>query len=267
MELSYVHSQVYQRSFGLELTDRCNFNCIHCYQDRGNTQFDPTLLDKVVALAQANNMLQVYLTGGEPFLYKNFVNIYTRLKELGFFVSVFSNGSIIPKDIKKIFLKNPPNMMEISIYGFSEKSYTKSTTVGNSFGGVVESIQFLTSQHINFLLKYTLMKSTVADLGKFINFTREHKINATYNAQIMPKISGTKSPLSQRLSPKILLEICHKYDLNLFNTEQAYCEAGKHLYIRSDEKIYGCPILRTGFEPNIFAHTRFYQHSQEKFWE
>ena len=225
MELSHIHSQVRQRSLGLELTNRCNFRCTHCYQECGDSNFDQYLLDKVVTLAQTNNMLQIYLTGGEPLLHKNFVNIYIKLKKLGFFISIFSNGSIISDDIKEIFLINPPNMVEISIYGFSEESYVKST--------------------------YTIMKSTVGDLGKFINFVHDYKIDTVYNAQIMPKISGVESPLSQRLNPGILLKICRKYGLNLFNAELAYCEAGEHLYIRSDGKIHGCPILKTGFEPSI----------------
>ena len=70
---------------GFELTQKCNFRCVHCYLQNGgykdflSTQDVKLILDK---LAQ-KGILFLYFTGGEVFTRKDFEVIWRYAKKLG----------------------------------------------------------------------------------------------------------------------------------------------------------------------------------------
>ena len=92
---TYLHS--IGRRLGLpiagnfELTARCNFNCPMCYVHMTPEQLRETGRNELTAqqwlniAKQARDMGMVFalLTGGEPFVRKDFYEIYEGMKALG----------------------------------------------------------------------------------------------------------------------------------------------------------------------------------------
>src|SRR5262245_48139106 len=78
----------------LELTYRCNLDCVYCYNDLG-ARGTPLSVGQYLAmldeLAQMR-VLHLVLTGGEPLAHPDFFAIGGRARELGFCVRVKSNG-------------------------------------------------------------------------------------------------------------------------------------------------------------------------------
>ena len=50
---------------------------------------------EVAEQARASGLLYLLLTGGEPFLWPDFWPLYERLTEMGFVLSINTNGSLI----------------------------------------------------------------------------------------------------------------------------------------------------------------------------
>ncbi|MFE1880337.1 radical SAM protein [Streptomyces diastatochromogenes] len=81
----------------LELTNRCNLQCVHCYTDSHPQSGHRDLLskdhyDKVMTDAYALGCRRVQLIGGEPQLSPHFGHLLARAKHIGYeFVEVFSN--------------------------------------------------------------------------------------------------------------------------------------------------------------------------------
>ena len=102
---SWLHSQGGAAGLAIggtfELTPRCNFRCPMCY-----VHMDPQQADQVgreLSAAQWINLAEqardqglvfALLTGGEPFIRKDFFEIYDAMKDMGLVISINSNGQI-----------------------------------------------------------------------------------------------------------------------------------------------------------------------------
>src|ERR1700733_12573237 len=73
----------------LELTNRCNLQCVHCYTESGPTTGDRDVLtpedyQDVMAQARALGCGKIQLIGGEPQLNRSFRRLLRATKDLGF---------------------------------------------------------------------------------------------------------------------------------------------------------------------------------------
>ena len=97
-----------------EMTSRCNLSCPFCYIRDNN-------IPKEVSFEEAKEMIdyfvseglfEVYLSGGECLLLKDFLKIYRYIKEKGVFVTVFTNGTLITDEIFECWRKLPPSSVK-----------------------------------------------------------------------------------------------------------------------------------------------------------
>ena len=87
----------------LEITERCNLRCAHCYINLPSG--DQVARDKELSTAEIQNILDqivdqgclwLLLTGGEPFLRPDFLDIYTYAKKKGYTTGVVDPGDTSP---------------------------------------------------------------------------------------------------------------------------------------------------------------------------
>ena len=127
---SYAYKNRVPLTVTIELLSDCNFRCLHCYIDKEKQTKDILSYEEVVHFGQQiveKGCLYVVLTGGEVFLHPQFKEIYYFFVKKGVSVSVFSNGSLLNSEILNLFLKYPPRVVEITMYGFSKEKYIKVT--------------------------------------------------------------------------------------------------------------------------------------------
>jgi MoaA/NifB/PqqE/SkfB family radical SAM enzyme len=82
----------------IELTNRCNLRCLHCFDERHAATGDlPTaVIDKVLAEAQDCGIDHLCFTGGEPTLHRHFRDTIRRASEAHYSFSFVSNGATFP---------------------------------------------------------------------------------------------------------------------------------------------------------------------------
>lgn len=86
------------RYLEIQLTERCNLDCLHCYQgDKG--QYELPLYEVVKTLNDFIKLqgVRVILSGGEPLLYSNFYELNNFLKDYPARVVLLTNGTILEK--------------------------------------------------------------------------------------------------------------------------------------------------------------------------
>ena len=83
----------------MELTDRCNLRCRHCFDQRhaGSGDVPLTVVQRVLREAAACGVRHVSFTGGEPTLHPDFHQIVALSVEAGLTFSFVSNGSTFRK--------------------------------------------------------------------------------------------------------------------------------------------------------------------------
>lgn len=108
-----------------ELTSNCNFNCKMCYVHEGARSESMSTQDWIDLGRDARDQGMVFLllTGGEPFLRKDFKEIYSALLDMGLIISINTNGSLIDDEMYSFLVKHPPSRMNISLYAYNNKVY------------------------------------------------------------------------------------------------------------------------------------------------
>ncbi len=194
----------------LDLTHRCNLKCVHCYVGNNNFTSDiemssgqiMSLIDEVTEAG----CLYLLLTGGEPLIRKDFAEIYSHAKRNGLLVTVFTNGTLITEHITEVFEELPPRVVEISLYGASEKTYEKITGIPGSFGKCRAGIERLLENNIPVRLKTILMTHNDHEFFAIENIAREYGIKFRFDAAIFPRFDGDRSPVDLRVSPEDVIE-------------------------------------------------------------
>lgn len=174
-----------------ELTRRCNFDCKMCYVHTTNTANDRELTTEewleLAETAKKNGMLFLLLTGGEPLLRKDFPVLYESLAQMGFIISINSNGSLITDEILSLFDRYPPCRINISLYGGSEEIYEN--LCGNrKFGVVRENIQKLKARGISVRLNCTFNRYNVTEIERIYQIASELDVVVKPSSYMYPPL-------------------------------------------------------------------------------
>ncbi len=166
-----------------ELTPRCTLDCKMCYiHNKANDiavkeQEKPTewWLD-LAKKAQEKGMLLLLLTGGECMLRKDFEELYLACKKMGFLVSVNTNATLIDEEKIRFFKENPPQRMNITLYGMSRETYGSLCGVPEAFDKVIRAIKYLKEAGVNLKINYTVTPENKDDLLSASDFADEMQI-------------------------------------------------------------------------------------------
>ncbi len=161
-------------SLDMELTERCNNNCIHCYINLPATdsakerELNTEEIKNILTEATSLGCLTVRFTGGEPLLRRDFEEIYIFARKLGLKVLLFTNATLITPHLADLLSNIPPQeKIEVSIYGVSEKSYESVTRTPGSFQAAMRGIELLFDRGIPFIVKTTVLPSNKDELSEF----------------------------------------------------------------------------------------------------
>jgi radical SAM protein with 4Fe4S-binding SPASM domain len=84
------------------VTGMCNLNCRHCYMESPSGRYGELQLKDMAQLIEQfehANVLQISLTGGEPFLRKDILEVIELLAEKKIWIKyIYSNGLLITED-------------------------------------------------------------------------------------------------------------------------------------------------------------------------
>jgi radical SAM protein with 4Fe4S-binding SPASM domain len=152
-------------SLDIELTERCNNNCIHCYINlpaadikAKEKELSTKEIKDILKEAASLGCLKVRFTGGEPLLRKDFEELYLFSRRLGLKVLIFTNGTLITQRFADLFARIPPlDKIEVSIYGMKRNSYEAVTRVSGSFDAAWRGINLLLERKIPFVVKSALL--------------------------------------------------------------------------------------------------------------
>ena len=234
----------------IEVTNKCNFNCIHCYGDFTPKNFNILTLDDIKLISKelkSINIKNIQLIGGEPLLVPNLKKIILELKKYFESIEVFTNGFLINSEWASFFKKNKIKVA-MSVYSHQENIHNSITQNHLSFKNLKDVINILNKKGINYRIAYIKTRyndiSTVEDLRK------------TFNAKFSIKEDIIR--IVGRASEKYLSEkLTKEKEITLNNFMNSYIESSwvkrnffKHncfsykIYIDSLLDVYPCVMER-----------------------
>jgi radical SAM protein with 4Fe4S-binding SPASM domain len=199
----------------IEVTERCNNRCAHCYvnlplKDQKAMSNELTFEEhcRVIDEITAAGCLWVCFTGGEIFLRKDFLDIYNYAKKKGLLPTLFTNGTLITPKIADYLVNWRPFNIEITLYGHTQKTYEKITGISGSYNRCMEGIHLLMARGLPLRLKtmaLTLNRHELRDMKHFVE--DDLGLEFKYDAMINPRCDCSRSPLEVRLSPAEAVEL------------------------------------------------------------
>jgi radical SAM protein with 4Fe4S-binding SPASM domain len=158
----------------IELTERCNNACLHCYinlpaHDRRAAQRELAAGEWKDVLRQAADLgaLSVRLTGGEPLLRPDFSEIYLQARRLGLKVVLFTNGRLITPELADLLARVPPlKKVEISVYGMRPESYDAVACAPGAYAEFRRGLVLLQQRQIPFVVKSVLLPPNRAEIDE-----------------------------------------------------------------------------------------------------
>lgn len=159
----------------MELTERCNNNCIHCYINLPAE--DLTAEEKELSTGEVKEILEeaaclgclkVRFTGGEPLLRQDFEEIYLYARRLGLRVVLLTNATFITPKLAKLFERTPAlEVIKITLYGIKRSSYESVTRVSGSFEAAWRGISLLLERRVPFVVKGVVLPPNRGEMGEF----------------------------------------------------------------------------------------------------
>jgi len=221
--------------FDIELTERCNNDCIHCCinlpandMEAKRRELNTEQVRDILGQAAELGYLQVRITGGEPLLRDDFPEIYLNLKRKGLMVSVFTNATLIREDHIKLFKKYPPRDIEVTVYGVTRETYERITGCQGSFSAFREGLNLLLWGGVKVRLKAMALRSNLSELPAIARFCRERTkdffrcdplLNLRYDGDERRNIRIR----AERLSPDDIVAI-ERADEKRFHVLRRECE-------------------------------------------
>jgi len=228
-------------SGGIELTFRCNNNCVHCYcnlpaSDHNEMvrEMDTETIKKTIDSIVEEGCLWLFITGGEPLLRRDFNDIWVYAKKKGLFLTLFTNGTLIDEEIADLLHEWRPFSVEITLYGATEKTYESITRQPGSFRRCIKGIERLIERGIFLKLKTMAMKENFSEIGHMKEMAKRWGVSFRFDPLINSRLNMDRSPLSQRLRPEEVVV------LDMIDEERR--DAWKDLCMRAEE-IKGSELL------------------------
>lgn len=157
----------------LEITYKCNLNCVHCSSNNYNKEITINDLEKIINLID-NNINIVRISGGQPTLNNDLLDIIKFFREKEIKVILQHNGyTNLPNDILK-------NINEINLSLYSDKEVHNFITMNNcSYDKIIKFIEKYYK-----IIPITLCSPifSLTDCIKVINNAKYYQLNLRFTS-------------------------------------------------------------------------------------
>ena len=187
-----------------ELSPLCNMDCKMCYIKMSKEKQESIARLRtneewlnLAKEARDEGMLFLLLTGGEPFLVKNFKELYIELHKMGFCISINSNGTMIDEEVIEWLKKYPPMRINMTLYGASDETYERLCNNPKGFTQVTKALSLLKENNIQVKLNCSVTPYNKDDLKEMMDFAEEHDLVIQATAYMFPPLRKDESKIGQ----------------------------------------------------------------------
>jgi len=187
-----------------ELSPLCNMDCKMCYikmsKEKQESIARLRTKEEWIELAQKakeKGMLFLLLTGGEPFLVKDFKELYIELHKMGFCISINSNGTMIDEDVIEWLKHYPPMRINMTLYGASDETYERLCNNPKGFTQVTKALSLLKENNIQVKLNCSVTPYNKDDLKQMMDFAEEHDLVIQATSYMFPPLRKDETKIGQ----------------------------------------------------------------------
>jgi radical SAM protein with 4Fe4S-binding SPASM domain len=176
------------------LTYRCNLACEHCYLDAGpkpavgtenfadrselGTEECYTVIDEIAAFAPE---CLTILTGGEPLLRRDILEIVRRAADRGLWVVVGTNGVRITENVARRLAEAGGRGLSLSLDALDSVRHDRFRMVRGAWQNTVEGAEILNRTGLPFIVQTTAGSHNLGELDAIADFAYERLAAKVWN--------------------------------------------------------------------------------------
>jgi len=176
------------------LTYRCNLACEHCYLDAGGTPLVGTqnfadrselvtdecfrVIDEIAAFAPE---CVTILTGGEPLLRRDILEIVRRASERGLWVVVGTNGVRITENLARRLAEAGARGLSLSLDALDPDRHDRFRKVRGAWRNTVEGAEILNRTGLPFIVQTTAGSHNLGELDAIADFAHDRLAAKVWN--------------------------------------------------------------------------------------
>lgn len=233
------------KSCYIELTQKCNLKCKHCYNaDDNNLKHSLAFSDliKIIDELVEYGIEKVQFIGGEPLL----INKSILLKLIDYAsprfssITIYTNGTLIDNEFAQELSRYSNVKFSIALYSFIDAEHDRFTGVNGSHKKTLNAIKLLNENNIPSV--YTGIIADKLEIGENLELENNFRLDYVrlagrgslqlYNKQLLKKRLKTLDSLNYEWSKE-----------NIINLSQSRCFS-RLLYISSNWDVFPCAMER-----------------------
>ena len=270
-------------SLRITLTNRCNVNCLYCHHDGMVKSKDEMTADELYTICKIAKKLgvkKIRLSGGEPLLKKDIVEIVERIASLGFKdISMTTNGILLEKyaqDLKDAGL----DRVNVSLDTLDRETFefiTKKDYLEDAKRGIIKAVEVgLYPVKINMVIMKDINQNEIDDMFEFCKQydivlqlieliesenCDDDKFSADYHYKL-DDIESELADIADEVHERKFMQGRKKYYIDGGEIEvvkpvdnASFCAKCSRLRITPDGKIKPC-LLRNDNLVELISHVR-----------
>ena len=259
LESIMVRERILWRLF-LEVTYRCNEDCIHCFNpvQRRTNELTTSEIARVFQEARDLGALLLCLTGGEVFSRRDCFELIEAARESEYAVDIYTNGLLANEGRRERLAALYPRSVSVSIYSADHQIHDATTRMKGSLAKSLDTLRHLHELGVPINIKCPLMKHTVDGYRAVKDLADELGATVQFDLVIAAKNDGGLDPVQHRVTdPGTLRMLLLDEDIPLFvgkeriereakaaNPDGNFCGAGlANLDITPDGTVTPCVSL------------------------
>ena len=213
----------------LAVTDRCNLRCQYCMPAQG---IDVVPRQELLTFKEMYRLIRVLtelgvhkvrLTGGEPFVRKDFVGFLEMLShnDLLEAINITTNGALISQHIDRIEKLEKVKDINLSIDSLSREKFAKITR-RDAFSEVYKTLELLEKSSLNLKLNIVVQSGVNTDeIVDFVRFTKNKNVAVRFIEEMPFNGKGQREMQENWTFKKILNEIKTEFNVKELVSEKS----------------------------------------------
>lgn len=170
------------------LVRRCNLNCKHCYSLSADVDFPGELstqeIFSVMDDLKAFRVPVLILSGGEPLLRPDIFDISRRAKEMGFYVGLSTNGTLIDEEKSRLIADVGYDYIGVSLDGIGAV-HDEFRRQKGAYDAALNGLRLCHEKGVKVGLRFTVTENNVQSLPDLLDLVEREDIDKFYLSHLV----------------------------------------------------------------------------------
>jgi radical SAM protein with 4Fe4S-binding SPASM domain len=183
----------------IEVTWRCNWRCVHCYQDEHELEVLATR--ELVALCdqlRSAGTMHVIVTGGEPLVRADLLEFFDAARAAGLAITLYTNAHGVDEAMARELARRIA-VAEVSILAGDDTMHDRLTRVRGSAERAWAGIRRMSAAGIDVVVKTPVLAPAYDTLGALDARVRALGLEWLADPDISRSYAGAQYPLAYRM--------------------------------------------------------------------